>query len=164
MNQALITNWNKVVSEEDTVYLLGDIGFPKYENELTQIVFSLNGKINWILGNHDYRRKEKMLKWANVTKRFDWIGDYKMIKIDNQDIVLFHYPIHSWAGMYRDSWHLHGHTHGTFFVEDNKILDVGVDCWNYTPVSYEQVKSYMDKRKFVAVDGHGKKDAYKYGL
>ena len=31
MHEALITNWNSVVKEDDTVFLLGDMGFCGYE-------------------------------------------------------------------------------------------------------------------------------------
>lgn len=169
MNEALITNWNKVVKEKDIVYLLGDVGMGK-KWELIKCFYDLNGEIHWIRGNHD----KKAVKSQDLQKRFAWIGDYKEIKIDDPDadyrgnkyqkIVLFHYPIASWNGMHHGGWHVHGHCHGTFFDPNNRQVDVGVDCWNYTPVSYEQLKVYMSKRQFVPVDGHGKRGDYKCGL
>ena len=167
MNNGLIKNWNNTVKDGDTVYLLGDIGMGN-RHDIVDCFFSLNGNIQWITGNHD----KSQCKWPELKKRFDWIGIYKEIKIPDltsyyksnnyQKIVLFHYPIHSWNGMHHGSWMLHGHTHGTFYVRDNLILDVGVDCWDYAPVSYERVKKYMAIRKFVPVDGHGKQGAYIY--
>jgi len=169
MNDAIIKNWNSVVQPEDTVYLLGDIGIGK-RWEIVKCAFELSGTIHWILGNHDKKAKG----WAELKKRFASISTYKEIKVNDpeadyrgnkyQKIVLFHYPIHSWNGMHYGAWHLHSHTHGTFFVKDNKILDVGMDCWGCIPVSYERVKMYMAHRKFVAVDGHGKKGDYRTGL
>lgn len=169
MNDAIIKNWNSVVKPEDTVYHLGDVGMGK-RWEIVKCFNDLNGHIHWILGNHDKKAKE----WGELKKRFVSISSYKEIRVDDpeadyrgnkyQKIVLFHYPIHSWNGMHHGAWMLAGHTHGTFYVPDNKILDVGMDCWNYTPVSYEQVKNFMKKRKFVPVDGHGRKGVYRTEL
>lgn len=45
-DEAIITNWNKTVSPEDTVFILGDFGKPSYMQRLT-------GKKFLIRGNHD---------------------------------------------------------------------------------------------------------------
>ena len=52
MNEKIISNWNSVVSPEDTVYVLGDfaMGLPE---KIPSIVERLNGKIIIIRGNHD---------------------------------------------------------------------------------------------------------------
>lgn len=52
MNQSLIDNWNKKVSNKDIVFHLGDL-FWKYYND-KQILDALNGeRIYLIPGNHD---------------------------------------------------------------------------------------------------------------
>jgi calcineurin-like phosphoesterase family protein len=45
-DEAIITNWNKTVGSEDTVFILGDFGKPSYMQRLT-------GKKFLIRGNHD---------------------------------------------------------------------------------------------------------------
>ncbi len=45
----------------------------------------------------------------------------------------------------RGSWHLYGHSH-SMLPPFGKSFDIGVDSWDYTPLSYEQVKKEMDKR------------------
>ena len=35
--------------------------------------------------------------------------------------------------------HLHGHSHGHANY-DNDAVDVGVDCWDYKPISLEQIR------------------------
>ena len=55
MNKVLINNWNKVVSEGDIVFHLGDFafgGFPLWES----IRSRLNGSIYLIRGNHDFKQ------------------------------------------------------------------------------------------------------------
>lgn len=149
-DEALIDRWNAVVPRGGLVYHLGDfmMTWKKHEvDKVNKILARLNGTIHLICGNHD----RDAVKSAN----FAWIGDYKSIQVDGQKIVLFHYPIRSWHGVHRSSWHLHGHSHGN--LADNgggKILDVGVDCWDYKPVSFEQVKEVLDKKPVVSVDHH----------
>ncbi|MDR2541436.1 MAG: hypothetical protein LBD11_06895 [Candidatus Peribacteria bacterium] len=53
MDDALVSNWNRVVSTDDFVYHLGDFG--NYDR-----LPELNGKIILILGNYEEReRKER---------------------------------------------------------------------------------------------------------
>lgn len=60
-----------------------------------------------------------------------------------------------WNGAHYGSWALHGHSHGTLpVVLDSRTFDVGVDCWNYAPISLIEVATEMSKRTFVAVDHH----------
>ncbi len=54
MNEALITNWNKVVSADDYVFHLGDFCLGG-SAEWTKALDCLNGKIFLILGNHDLK-------------------------------------------------------------------------------------------------------------
>jgi len=62
-------------------------------------------------------------------------------------IWMSHYPHWSWPHSGYGSWMLHGHCHGMEKRLRNsfglKVLDVGVDCFDYKPVSYNQVKSVL---------------------
>lgn len=51
MNEALINNWNSVVTQDDTVYVLGDfsLGFSEVERYSSRLL----GKKFLIPGNHD---------------------------------------------------------------------------------------------------------------
>lgn len=140
MNRAMIDNWNSVVTENDEVYVLGDLIF---KDNLDDILRQLKFKnVYHIKGNHDHR---------NPSSIFTWSRDYFELKVPDRDasrgeqlICLFHYPIEEWNKAHYGSWHCHGHVHGKF--EKNihkKRVDVGVDVWNYTPVSYEQLKEYF---------------------
>lgn len=56
MNDELVKRWNKVVTNEDTVFCLGDVSF--CGAELTRnYVSALNGKKILIMGNHDRIRR-----------------------------------------------------------------------------------------------------------
>ena len=77
--------------------------------------------------------------------KFEQIVSLFEINIDNNTIVLCHYSMRTWNKSHYNTWHLYGHSHG--MLEGwGKSFDVGVDCWNFTPLSYEEIKKEMEKR------------------
>ncbi|VXC07823.1 conserved hypothetical protein [Chryseobacterium sp. 8AT] len=43
---------------------------------------------------------------------------------------------------------MYGHSHGTLSDDEMSLsIDVGVDCHNFYPVSYEEIKELMKKKK-----------------
>jgi calcineurin-like phosphoesterase family protein len=150
MDQILIDNWNSIVTKRDTIYHLGDVGFTQ-EDKLYNILKKLNGKIHLILGNHD-----KIIRKSNLLKsRFESISDIKNVYVnikksnDIQQIVLCHYAMRVWDKSHFGSYHLYGHSHGTLQDDQNSLsLDVGVDNWNYYPVSFEQIHEKMNTKNF----------------
>lgn len=181
MTDYLIERWNSVVPARGaTVYVLGDVFFCGYERAL-EIMRQLHGSQIFIIrGNHD-----KVIDKPDIRKRFIWIKDYAKIRIHDsatdyinrqggtvtrpgyQPIVMSHYPMLTWDGSGRGSWMLHGHCHGNLreeFVGSDgvqyrlppaKRLDVGVDCHNFTPLNYWEIKGLMADRGFQPVDQHG---------
>jgi|SRR6476620_5889714 len=155
MDEAIIRNWNGVVKPNDEIWHLGDFAFAT-GNRIESILKRLNGRKHFIWGNHDQTfKKEK-----NLLSYFESVRDYKEINYNNQKIVLIHYPLLTWNKGHRGAWHLHGHCHGSvnYLNEKTTRIDVGVDNFNYTPVSFEEVKAIMDKRTYDAVDHHTERD------
>lgn len=142
MNEALIANWNKVVQQTDTVYHLGDVAVLRPERT-REILDRLNGRIYLITGNHD-----RSAKHALCASRFEWIKDYFCLKLNGGvQIALFHYAMRVWDKRHWGAWQLYGHSHGSLPSEANSFaLDVGVDCWNYSPVSLQMIQAEMEKR------------------
>ena len=143
MDETMIASWNSVVKPKDTVFQLGDFILCNIE-AAKQIRQRLNGKICLIRGNHD-KISEQM------TNAFEWIKDYHELKIPDSDssegyerIVLSHYAFRVWNRSHKGSWHLYGHSHGGLEEDPESLsFDVGVDCNNFLPLSYEQVKARM---------------------
>lgn len=132
MDEALITMWNKVIKPEDDVYNLGDVCFSKDFNKLKSILRRLNGRHHLILGNHDHliiENKEKLLKeYKNDGNPiFSSIQQYAELKINNQQYVLFHYPIQEWNRGHYGSIHLYGHIHDSIAPVKGKALNIGID-------------------------------------
>jgi calcineurin-like phosphoesterase family protein len=92
------------------------------------------------------------------TGRVVWLPNYFEIIVEDELLILSHYPIASWRDMHRGAWHLHGHVHGAFKESlfcgsEGKVLDVGVEVCEY-PISFGAVRCSMEFKKFVAVDHH----------
>ena len=62
MNETLFNNWNSVVGNEDTVYVLGDFFMGKTD-KISEIINRLNGKeIVLVSGNHDTKNRLAVFK------------------------------------------------------------------------------------------------------
>ena len=108
MDRELISNWNSVVTNDDTVVILGDFCWG-LEKDWIRILDQLNGKKRLIRGNHDLKSMSKTLK-----SKFQSVKDYDEIKDDGKRVLVSHYPIPCYRGDYNpDIVHLFGHVHIT---------------------------------------------------
>jgi calcineurin-like phosphoesterase family protein len=156
MDEAMIANWNAVVAANDDMFIVGDFSFHK-PDKTEEILGRLKGRKHLIIGNHD----NNWLRERNH-KLFAWVKDLHTIKVTdpdvmggNQLIVLCHYAFRVWNRKHYGAWNLHGHSHGGLVMLDgHKQLDVGVDVWNYRPVSYDTIKAAMEGINDKPVDHH----------
>lgn len=148
----LIFNWNSVVMPNDTVYFLGDFCLSSRIDTLDYIS-RLNGHIKFIFGNHD---KSLRALHRDGCSSAEFLGDYAEITHEGQFIVLTHYSFRVWNKSHYGSWNLYGHSHGSLPDNPHALsIDVGVDCHNYTPISFPQVKAIMAKKLWKPIDHHG---------
>ena len=130
MDRTMIQRWNERVRTEDTVYHVGDFSFQNQGN----YIHRLNGTKHLIRGNHDHKRMQKN-GWASV-------NDLLFVTVSGTDIVLCHYGMRVWHKSHRGALHLYGHSHGKL-PGTSASLDVGVDCWDFFPVSLEEIKKRL---------------------
>lgn len=136
MNYELVKRWNERVQPGDNVYVVGDFIF--MEPAPSQRIFDqLNGNKHLVKGNHD--------KGTVQIKGWQWIKDLYDYRSGDDRVVLCHYPMRTWNRSHHGSLMLHGHTHGTLPPFCNQSLDVGVDCWDYRPVTLEEIKRELKK-------------------
>ncbi len=148
MNEVMIERWNEKVGKEDTVYHLGDFALMS-PGKLKQLRERLNGKIYLVSGNHESSAHE-------CKECFEWIKDYFELSIEDPDahkgqrfIVLFHYAMRVWNASHYGTWQLYGHSHGDLPDDETALaFDVGVDVHNFYPLSYQDVKEIMAKKKW----------------
>lgn len=148
MDQEMINRWNEKVQPKDEVYHLGDVGLCT-PGRLKEILGQLNGKIYLLKGNHE---KSAM----SCRDRFEWVKDYYELKIpdtdfkyDTQMLALFHYSMRVWNASHWGTYHLYGHSHGSLPDDPtSRSFDVGVDCHDFYPLSYNEVKSIMNQKNW----------------
>lgn len=136
MDEEMIRRWNMVVKPGDKVWHLGDFSYCCHNAR--EIRKRLNGRILLIKGNHD----SMDALWG---VDMEVIYPYHETKINEQEIVLFHYGLRTWHHDVRGTWHLYGHSHGGL-APYGKSMDVGVDVHNFAPIHYSFVEKFMAER------------------
>jgi len=149
MDEALIKNWNNIVSERDIVYILGDLVF-RSDKHASYYIDRLKGVKHLILGNHDH----KWIKNCNLQKYFASVSYYLEIKDGEKRLALSHYPMLSWGGAARGALHIYAHIHNkkdglayeTLKQMDN-ALNAGVEINDYRPVTLDEL--ILNNEKFM---------------
>ena len=149
----MISQWNNVVKVDDTVYHLGDL-FMLYPScsgieRALEIIEQLNGTIIIIPGNHDIDLMEKLNKkellptsWSIIDEGNEAPGErLGTFEIDFDAFVSWcsHKPLELYPDFIVG---LHAHTHSkhkTNMSLGKTVIHVGVDAWDFTPVSIEQI-------------------------
>ena len=150
MNQAIIDNWNSVVKDDDTVFLLGDMGFCGYE-KLKPLMEQLKGYIILIQGNHDPDKivrkllDDEIIKECYTLRNITIIGDEEC---PNQELTICHFPMIDWYSKERGAWMIHGHQHQLPHMTSCSTAhwDVGLDKNGMCPISFEQLKINITKQ------------------
>ncbi len=147
MDSELIKRWNSVVKPDDIIYHLGDFSYKANHLEVEKIINQLNGKIYFVEGNHDAKGMMAYLHWCSSKARNKVVllQRWELITVSEQDIHLCHFAPRSWSHDLRGTWALYGHTHA-LLPPYGKSCDVGVDAWDFTPVSFEQLREFFSKR------------------
>jgi len=170
MDKAFIDNWNSIVTDSDTIFILGDFSWRLGDKEIKRYLDQLSGNKIFIKGNHDKNEKP-------FSVIYDGFVNIKVADSDDkafggyQYITLCHYPMLSWYHSHRGSWQLFGHWHNVkvtpTLLEDRKAefevkeyvkeehlymdrirknqYDVGVDGNSYKPISYNFIKEFFKK-------------------
>lgn len=160
MHEEMIRRWNAVVRPQDTVICVGDMFFCG-SGKAAEIMKRLNGFKTLVTGNHD-GNTETMENCG-----FDFVCEKLILKIAGQEVLISHYPYKypAWYNWIRKTilrkkmprymdrrpedrggWLIHGHTHETYRLQ-GKMIHVGVDAWDYQPVSIQVIESIITTGK-----------------
>jgi calcineurin-like phosphoesterase family protein len=140
-DKTVIENWNKIVSPEDEVYVLGDTMLNDNEHGI-ECLKQLNGHIYLLWGNHDTDTRKKLYMELDNVECLGWAYVFKYKKYN---FYLSHYPTLT-GNLEAESLHqcainLYGHTHQmSNFYQDNPFnYHVGLDSHNNTPVLLDDI-------------------------
>lgn len=147
MDETMIERWNKVVRPADHVWHLGDVTMRWQVLDL--IMPRLKGHKRLIPGNHDIFPTKRYLKY------FEKIYGVRVI----DKLVFTHIPIAPWSHS-RFAANVHGHVHESqakvmrfeqqTYADFDRVefktrtyVNLSVEAINYTPVSLEEIKSWL---------------------
>jgi calcineurin-like phosphoesterase family protein len=139
MDHAMIARWNQVVRADDEVWHLGDFAVRQPAVRMEGLLEALAGRKHLITGNNDGPATVALAGWASVQA-------YAELEVDGAFLVLCHYPLRSWNRMTRGALDLHGHSHGRLAALPRQV-DVGVDAWDYRPVTLDEIRSHLARRR-----------------
>ena len=132
----IVQIWNSVVTNQDEIYLLGDVAVGGTNGEIFAFIQRLNGQKYLIQGNHDHRT---IIKCEYLRNCFAWIKWHYTFDYNKERFHLYHFPIESWSNMAAmKSIHLHGHSHGNCRKIDRR-MDVGLKACNFKIYSIEEI-------------------------
>lgn len=136
MLKVLVEKHNEKVAKDDTVYVLGDICYQKYPEQLENIEL-FNGKKILIRGNHDRVFTEEQLSKYFVQVVHD--GGGIELEIEGIPLYLTHYPS---CGVL-NRFNLVGHIHGAWRYQLN-MMNVGVDANHFSPINLQTIPFHFE--------------------
>jgi calcineurin-like phosphoesterase family protein len=156
MDETIITNWNKTVNKNDTVYILGDISFYNKIEQVVEKLQQLKGNKILIKGNHDneYYKKE-IFKDCFID-----IKDYYEFKYNHKYFILSHYPMMFYNHQHSNGIMCYAHVHNSQeedyikkFILDLKNNDIPCNMFNvgimnteYKPISIDEIIKKMEDK------------------
>jgi len=142
MNKTFIKNHNEIVGPDDETYHIGDFTMLPIGDVhmIERILGQLNGIHHLILGNHDRQRPWDLIEagFASVHTTLATEMNYTSINGENGKIKFFLHHDPAWSVVFNPNVQLCGHVHNLFKLCKN-VINVGVDVWNYRPVSIDEI-------------------------
>ena len=137
MDEKLIENWNRVVTPEDTVYVLGDFSDYADTKKEAEILVKLNGTKILVMGNHDAHRTPQ--EWRKI----GFAECYPMPVIYKNFFMLSHEPLYINSNMPYANFYGHVHANPSYKDASKQSVCVSVERIEYTPVEFEKLKVQM---------------------
>lgn len=135
MDAYLAEQWNATVSEEDTVYVVGDFSFYS-KGKTREICSRLCGHKYLIIGNHDRETPKDYLDAG-----FDWVYD-KPVVLDGFWLVS-HEPLYINPNMPYANIFGHVHANPAYSDYSPQSFCVSVERISYRPVAFDEIKRKM---------------------
>lgn len=137
MDEKLIENWNSIVTDEDTVYVLGDFSDYADAKKEAEILGKLNGTKILVMGNHDTHRTAQ--EWREI----GFAECYPMPVIYRNFFMLSHEPLYINSNMPYANFYGHVHANPSYKDASKQSVCVSVERIDYTPVEFSVLRAQM---------------------
>lgn len=150
MNSKIIKNYNDMVKEGDTVFILGD--FILGDTSETEKIISQfkTGSIKLVPGNHDTDKKLEICA-KNGIEILPQLIDFKRGK---RGFVFCHYPMQTWRHEARGAIHCFGHVHNlekshrvSAIKYPYNAIHIGIDEHDLKPWTLDEIIENCNSRK-----------------
>jgi calcineurin-like phosphoesterase family protein len=148
MDAVILDKLNAAVGADDTLYFLGDfcMGVPSAQYLEAAAAYRAGircRQVHLVWGNHDRRNV------PGFAELFQSTHDLWEVPLASRLFVLCHYAMRVWNKSHTGkSCQLYGHDHGRLPELPHALtFDVGVDCWDFHPLSLEQVNEILEHRR-----------------
>jgi len=135
MDASLIRNINEVAKEDDDLYIAGDFSMhtKSHRGMFEEWARKIKCRKHLIMGNHDIKDP------TFYTDIGFWSVHYPYFELE--EFVIIHDP----AGSIMDKSRIFlcGHLHTIFRTKAN-CINVGVDVWNYYPISLTRIRKIVE--------------------
>ena len=152
MHENMVRIWNERVTDNDEVYILGDLSFGR-GIETWELLNKLKGKLILVEGNHDFHFLDDKEFVDNV---FDEIVSYAEITDSRRKVILSHYPMMIYNHQFKVdesgnpmSFMLYGHVHNTYdeylinrFINETSRLEREHSRGKYGPTPVNMINTF----------------------
>lgn len=152
MDRSMIKLWNKRVSKDDDVFIVGDFCF-RSTKEPEWYLQQLKGHKHLVIGNHD----SVLLNSNKAMSYFESVDKMMHVSDMGNQICLCHFPIAEWNKYKTGSYLIYGHIHANkddtyeFMKTRKRALNAAACINNYAPVSFKELirnnEIFMEKEK-----------------
>jgi calcineurin-like phosphoesterase family protein len=162
MHDTIVSRALEVIRPGDTLVLVGDVTFGNTQQTRSVLGRLKKGGVRLVCvrGNHD----PDVAQLYNMG--FDLVVDRMEMRLRGRRVVVHHFPFRPslWKRLGQlikgirlkyinrrtrddgETYLIHGHTHSWKKLV-GRALHVGVDAWDFRPVSLRQIESHIDRLK-----------------
>jgi calcineurin-like phosphoesterase family protein len=146
MHEFIVIEHNKTVKETDQFWLIGDVTMlgPSHGQRVQKVLEKFNGQMHLVLGNHDTWKPQMYIDYG-----FASMHTVMWFEAEGYRFYLAHDP-----SMYTviendpKAVLLCGHIHKLFktLLPEKRVINVGIDVWDYKPVSGETILNLLSEK------------------
>lgn len=159
MDKTILDNHKARLKKGDRLYLVGDVSFhPQHRTAalLRELKQETQATFYLVPGNHDSKELERLRDWDDDDAPRFWedVSPLMDVRDRKRKVVLCHYKMEVFNRSHRGAYQLFGHSHNSM-PGNTQQIDVGVDCWDFRPVTLDECIARMKTLKpFRQADYH----------